>query len=343
MQTLEELKAANAAEEAEAQGTEVTATQAVEEYLDVAPEIKAESSEPVLEESEAAAEGEGENGEGDLEAWQQTGEESGGKKFTDSDIGAVKKKLRSKLEREHSSEVEQLREEINTLKSGSTTPSTVPTTKAIRPKYEDYDDEDEYNGAMDNFQDARLDERMSNRDNHLATQSQQRDATQRLEESVDGHYERAAKLTQDSGISSEVYRSADNKVRQAVERIRPNGGDAAVEYLISSLGEGSEKVMYFLGRNDAALSEFTGKLLADPTGMSAAIYLGQKKSELTNPSKQKNRAPKPATQIKGDSGGNVSSANLKAAYQKADKAGNTQARFDARKAARASGVDVSNW
>ena len=343
MQTLEELKAANAAEEAAAQVSGTTAPQAVEERLEEATEEAAELDEPELEESEAAAEGEGETGEDDLEAWQQTSEVSSDKKFTDSDIGAVKKKLRSKLEKEHNGELDQLRAEIDKLKSGVAPQRSSAPTAALRPNYEDYDTEDEFNVAMDDFQDARLDARLSNRDDHLASQTQVREATQRLNESVDNHYERAAKLTQETGISSDVYRDADNKVRQAVERIKPKQGDAAIDFLISNLGEGSEKVMYYLGRNDSALAEFTNKLLTDPTGMSAAVYLGQKQSELTKPSKQKSKAPKPATQIKGDSGGTVSHAKLKANYAKADKAGNVQARYDARKAARAAGVDVSNW
>lgn len=342
MQTLEELKAENAAIESAAQEPEPSAPQAVEENLDVVEDVAAESIESAVEEPEAAADGEGETEGDDLEAWQKTGEVSNDKKFTDSDIGAVKKKLRSKLEKEHTGELDQLRAEINSLKASSAPQQrTAPTL--VRPKMDDYDDDEGFDNAVDAYHDARFEAKLANREGQMADKTRQREAQQTLLKSVDGHYERAAGLVKDSGISEDVFRDSDAKVRSAMESIRPGQGDDVVDYLINALGEGSEKVMYYLGRNAQELEILKSKLVSDPQGMTAMAYLGQKLNQLASPQKRRNTAPKPATQINGDAGGSSSHAKLKSDYAKADKAGNTQARFDARRAGKKAGADVSNW
>ena len=342
-QTLEELKAENAAIESAAQEPEPTAPQAVEENLDVVEDVAAESIESAVEEPESADDGEGETGGEDLEAWQQTGEVSNDKKFTDSDIGAAKKKLRSKLGREHASETDKLLERIKTLEAGSAPQQQRTAPTLVRPKMDDYDDDEGFETAMDSYYDAKLDAKLVNRDGQMADKTRQREAQQALSKSVDGHYERAVGLVKDSGISEDVFRDSDAKVRAAMESIRPGQGDDVVDYLINALGEGSEKVMYYLGRNAQELEILKSKLVSDPQGMTAMAYLGQKLNQLASPQKRRNTAPKPATQINGDAGGSSSHAKLKSDYAKADKAGNAQARFDARKAGKKAGADVSNW
>ena len=343
MQTQEELKAENAAAEAAAQEPEPTAPQAVEENLEAVEDVAAESIESAVEEPESADDGEGETGGEDLEAWQKTGEVSNDKKFTDSDIGAAKKKLRSKLGREHASETDKLLERIKTLEAGSAPQQQRNAPALVRPRMDDYDDDEGYETAMDSYYDAKLEAKLVSRDERNMGQTRQREAKTAREKAVDKQYELAADLIKDSGISEAVYHDSDAKVREAMESIRPGYGEEITNYLINALGPGSEKVLFFVGRNDKEREILKSKLISDPGGGSALAYLGQKLNQLNSPQKRRSTAPKPATQINGDAGGTSSHAKLKSDYAKADKAGNTQARFDARRAAKKAGADVSNW
>jgi len=109
------------------------------------------------------------------------------------------------------------------------------------------------------------------------------------------------------------------------------------------MGEGSEKVLYYLGRNQAALNKFQSLLAADKSGMKAAVYLGQEKQRLTNPIKPRSKAPDPASEIKGDEATRGAANKFKKTYDAASKKDHPQDMYNAKKAARAAGVDVSEW
>ena len=88
-----------------------------------------------------------------------------------------------------------------------------------------------------------------------------------------------------------MYQNSDLAVRQAIESVLPNQGDLVADQLISRLGDGSEKVMFYLGRNAAAKEKLKSALSNDPTGISAALYLGEVKRDIASPTKRKTRAP----------------------------------------------------
>lgn len=331
-QTLEELKAENATEEAEA-------AKATEPELE---EAEDEAAEDESEEAPEIAESDGDDpDEPEAEPWQQEEDEqasddSGSAKFGDSDIAAAKRKLRAKLERQHNDELAQLKAEIDALKRGGSTAAAKPQ-EAIMPTLESVDyDEAQYAKAMQAWIQGQVQAVQST----SQVSDRQSKARQAQDSAVDGHYERAAKLAKETGISSEVYQRADLAVRQAVESAFPDQGDGVTDAFISRLGEGSEKVMYYLGRNSRELDVFKGKLASDPSGIEAATYLGELKGRVATPLKKVTKAPKPAARAEGGDAHSTGSSKLKKQYQSTS---DMQKRFDIRRQAKQAGIDVSEW
>lgn len=252
---------------------------------------------------------------------------------------SVKKALRGKLS-DSQDEVERLTKENEALRGTTTKAAPAPVK---RPTRVGYASDGDYDDAMDNYYDSRTTEtvrRASQQEEEVRKHNQAQEATT---EAVDSHYDRAATLIESSGIKPEIFKQADTSVRAAVDSILPKSGDIVVDQLISVLGEGSEKVLYFLGRNPAALNKFQSLLASDKSGMKAAIYLGQEKQRLTNPRKGKTQAPAPAAQAHGDVQTSVQGTAFKKRYDSAHKTNNTQAAYNAKKEARAAGVDVAAW
>jgi hypothetical protein len=335
-QTLEELKAENVAAEVEVD----TPPQEVEAEVEVeAVEVEAVESDEIVESNDDETE------ETKTEDWMQSDEpeSQADKKYSGEDIGNAKAKLRSKLDRKHNTETDELKAEIERLKNGR-----VDAKGLNKPKRDDFYESDDPDEA---FFEALTDWKMEQNQAKAATRSKQSAEVQRAEEfktnvskGVDQHYERAVVLAENSGISPELYQSADLKVRQAVESIFPNAGDVITDSLITNLGAGSEKVFYNLGVNTTKRNEFTKLLTEDTSGMKAAMYLGKLQAELVAPTKRKTNAPSPAANVSGDaqSGSDPFKASKKA-YDKASKSGDTQAAFNARMKARKAGANVTNW
>jgi len=340
--TLEMLKAENAKAEEE-----------TNESVPQAEEVEAEGQAVEEESEEVADPGEGEQtetGDTETEAWMQTEEQTS----EGDDDGTVvplsaHTKMRGKLKGrigEQNEELEQLRAENASLKSGRPAPAQQPTQVGARPKREDFDfDDDRYDAALDDWHDKRTDAKIASSQSGAAQTAAQTQAAKQLDQAVDDHYQRAAKLAEGSGITPELYQNADTVVRQTIESVLPKMGDVVTDNMIARLGEGSEKVMYFLGRNKTAQDKLRSSLVTDPSGISAALYLGELKSTVAAPQKRVSRARKPATQIQGDEGGSAKGAakKLKETYRSAHKAGRGQAAYNAKKQAKAEGVDVSDW
>jgi hypothetical protein len=336
-QTLEELRAENAA--ADAALTPVPQT-GVDDADDTA------AADPNADVSLAEGE-EGEEGQqAEPEAW-MTGDdqESPGaqKKFTDKDIGAAKAGLRARLEKQHQTELDQMRAQLEELRSKSVVQQ--PTSKPKREQFYDQDDPDE--AYMEALSDWKLNERLATQQLGQQQYEQQRkqlEAQQRISSNVDQHYERAAVLAAASGITPELYQSADLRVRSAIEGVFPGGGGETVtNALIASLGEGSEKVFYKLGVSPKSLAELTSKLAQDPSGIQASIYLGRLSAELTTTARKRSNTPAPATNVQGDANTTDLSRALLRRYQEAHKRGDTQAAYDIRTEAKAKKINVNSW
>lgn len=334
--TLEELRAENAA--AQAAAAEVPQTEATDVSNAAADDLSTDTS---------LAEGEGgdEGHQAESESWMKgDDQESHGadKKFTDGDIGAAKAKLRSKLEAKHQSEVDLLRQQLEEARRNTVAPQ--PSAKPKREDFYDQDDPDDaYTEALADWKVRDHQARQHHESQQYEFQRKQLEAQQKIESGVDQHYERAATLAAASGISPELYQSADHRVRSAIEGVFPGGGEQVTNSLIANLGEGSEKVFYNLGVSPKRLAELTSKLAADPTGLQASMYLGRLSADLTAPLRKKSNTPAPATSIKGDANTTDAGKGLLRKYQDATKAGDRQKAFDLRRQAKATGINTNSW
>lgn len=341
--TLAELKAQNAAttEEEESKVTidlPETESEEVEEEQQAEPEAEAESEgDEKPEESE------------EVEDWMRESSDDDDEKpgfKPNREAAAVRKKLRAKLH-EKDDELEQLRQENERLKQSYQAPEAEKLPP--RPKLEDFDyDEAKHEAALDDWYDKKAEAKAKQVMSSSQTEAQQREQAERnkkaLEESVNRHYERAAKLVSEGKISEEKYTNADRVVRESFERIAPKQGDVIVDSLIKtldSLGEGSEKVMYQLGVNPAKMQEVTNAFASDPSGLSAVALLGKMQASITSPVKRKSSAPPPSHELSQAGSGKGAADKLHQQYKKAGD--NLQKRIDIKREAKRSGVDTSKW
>lgn len=337
--TLEELKAENARLETESE----TEPQPGNDEVIVEADPPEEEDFP-----ENAENSEEESASSELEDWMQPDDQASeaDKKFSSRDIAAAKTKMRAKLERKHESEVEQLRSEIQELKQNR--PESRSHSNLAKPSLADFEDHDNpelaYSEALIDWKLEKQHAESSAKAVQMETQQRQQQHQQAVDQAVDQHYERAALLSQESGISADVYKSADLAVRTAIDAVLPQSGDAVADALISSLGEGSEKVFYSLGINQTKRNKLQSLLEVDPSGLKASIYLGELKASLAAPHNRKTNAPKPAPHINGDKVGQVDPYKyLRKKYVDANKKGDQQAAFDARMEARRQGANVTDW
>ncbi len=345
IQTLEELRRENEAEETA--GTETASDPATE--AEDAPETTEDSGDAEETEGSDPAEESTEGDSAEPEAWMAEGEQAseensdsdGPRLFTGKDIKGARLKERAKAEKQFERELAEVKARLARYESGAppqdhgngqAKASPVPTLEQCNY------DEQKYQQAMQQWVTGTVQSQIST----VQQTEQQRQQQTQFQQAVDSHYERAAQLAQKHGIKPEVYQRTDLDVRSAIESIRPGQGDVIADGLIAQLGEGSEKVMYFLGRNPAKLAEFQNQLASDPSGLKAAMFLGSLKASALSPPKRPSNAPKPATQIRGDTKP-VSGSSLHKQYQSADRKGDVQAAYNAKKAAKAQGIDVSQW
>jgi len=347
IKSLKELKEENANTEAtevemdEAeQGLEsVTAT--TEEVEDDAVDIDSDDSDKADEEDV------------DIESWMQTGEENpsndkkGGFK-PNHEAAKTRKRLKAKLH-EKDDELESMRAELERLRSGAT--EQKPAALPPRPKREDFDyDDDAYDAAVDEWNDKKLDARLSSHSQKSAESQRQEAAvkaqTDRIESSLKSHNERVSKLVGDGKVSEDAYDAAELNVRNAMERLYPNTGDQVTDNLITtlnSIGEGSEKVMYQLGVNPSKLLELQNKIASDPSGFSAVAYLGSLQAQISTPTRKRSSAPRPLSKVNGDTNTSGSAGKMQKEYDKAGKSGDIQKRISLKRQAKAQGIDTSNW
>lgn len=337
--TLEELRAENAAAEAAAN----PAPQADE------PEAEEVAAAGTITDDDLAEGGEGGEGQqAEPEDWMKgDDQESHGaeKKFSDGDIGIIKAKVRAKVERQKQTELDELRAQLRELQSARAPQSQPASPKPKREDFWEHEDPDEaYSEAL---VDWKLNTAVAQKREETAQQeAQRRQIEERVQvgTKVDQHYERAAKLAAASGISAELYKSADQKVRDAIEDVFPGGGGEVItDLLIASLGEGSEMVFYKLGRSQAHLSELVTKLKQNPKGNDAFVYLGRLSAELTVPARKRSNTPAPATNVQGDANATDLSRTLLRRYQEAHKRGDTQAAFEIRSEAKGKQINVKSW
>lgn len=319
MQTLDELRAENAAGQPE----------------EIVEDAQLADEEPT--ETEQQTEPDGEQKTEEVEEWlKDTSQAVPLAKHVE-----LKHKLKARIS-EKDTELAQLRAEVEALKSGSVQPQAAPQSLKM-PKLSDFDfDEDKHAEAMAQYFAQVAQSQFSGQ----AQQQKQQQAQAQLQQGVDAHYERAAELVSSGKIDATKYEQADRRVRVELGNLfgSPEQGDTIADTMLAKLGAGSEKVMVHLGVNPTALNELKTRLNNDPSGLDAMIYLGELKAKFNAQTNKLSKAPKPDTPLNGDvSVGSLSASALAKGYQEAHKKGDTQKAFELKRAAKAKGVNTSNW
>jgi len=345
MKTLADLKAENATE------TEVE-TKSVEEVetVETEPEVEeVESTEEVSETEEAETE---EESTEEQEDWLK-GDSKESQSDTEVDYKRIAhgvQKQRTELKgrvKELTSESQEKDEKIAQLEALLAAQQNVisPAQELSRPDRYSFDSDEDYEKAFEKYQDYRLDSRLDATFKAAQQAQLQEQARKDLSDRVDAHYEEVAEVIAEHNVPPEVYRAGDTKLRQAIESVMPNQGDAVTDSLLANLGKGSAKVAHHLGINEEARAVLISKLLSDPNGIQASMYLGELKGRLNGKqvSKISSKAPKPAARVKGGDAPSKGESKLKKAYDEATKKKDAQKAFTIRQEARRAGINVKTW
>jgi hypothetical protein len=336
VQTLADLKALNeAAEQAEAAATAEVETDEEAEVLE------GELEEQEEEGADTGEETEGEEGEQEeAEDWAKPAEGS----VPVAKHVEMKHKLKAKLQ-SSDDEVARLKAQIEALQAGGVNAQAQQQSGApVMPKMDDpdvaYDDEKFYQ-KMAEYNDKLFDYKMASRDQSRAQTSQQEQHNAVVQGGLDKHYERAEALVLAGKVTAENYQAADHVVRKAMTEALPQLGEVVLDNLIARLGDGSEKVIYHLGVNPAALSKLKESFKTDPTGFASSIFLGELKAKFTSAVIDKSsKAPKPDRPLNGTA--KVGSNGLHAAYKKSFAASDGKS-LSIKREAKAKGIDTSKW
>lgn len=247
--------------------------------------------------------------------------------------------------KEANAEIEELRRELEELKNNSTTQNQQSTSPTKRPRILDFNSDEEYEEAMDKWEQEFGQNIVNHITNNQTKQYQQKQVVDRVQKEVSKFYERAETLLKQHSIQPEAYVTATRKVVDSLDKINPGNGEALFNSLVATVGEHSEKIIYHVGRNTKALSEFQSLLLDDPSGSKALVYLGSLKSKaLENKNKRSSRAPAPSASVQGESTAtSTSESKLKKQWEEAHRKGDAQKAYNLRAKARQSGIDVNKW
>ena len=295
-QSLKELKAENAAK------TESENTEIADDYQEeITPkEAEAEPVESAVTEEPSEDEGESQ-GEPEIESWMQseeaTHEDDQNSGFKPNHEAAKRRKQAQALKgqlKEKDTKLEELQKQVEMLQAGMQ-PKSQETEALTLPTREQFDfDDDAFDAATAKYYESLIDRKLATSKQASYQEQEQQAAMKRAQEaqskSLSDHYERAQKLVDEGKVTEESYRNADLSVRNTLETMFPERGNAIAEGLIANLnnvGSDSEKVMYQLGVNPAKMQQFQNLLHSDPSGMSAMAFLGGLQNDISAPKKTK--------------------------------------------------------
>lgn len=249
---------------------------------------------------------------------------------------AMKRKLKGKL-RDSDDELVRLKAENESLKAG---PATVDTPK--RPKLDDFDTDEEYQDALEKYQDDRAQAVFAGNQKDEQQKSAGRKFQERVTASMDSHFDRAAELVEKHSISPEVYQQATETVRGAMDDINPglNTFDIFVDIM---RGHSSDKTVFSIGRNKTKLAMLKETLHDDKSGLQTAFFLGMETARLSGVKAQTSQAPAPGSQIAGDEQGGKNVAAMKRKFNKLCDSGKTSEAFAIRRKAKKDKIDVKDW
>lgn len=330
MQTLDELRAANAAADAE---------QASQQ-----PDVDHQEDDQVVDEvvTEEAAEGDETEAQGEeTEEWLKSDSTQAVPLAKHVEL---KHKLKARLS-EKDDEVAQLKAELEQLRAGGVMNQQQQPAPMKFPKLSDFDyDEDKYAEAVNKYSSDFFEAKLNSHNSSNQAKQQQELVNKQKQAALEQHYERAESLVKANKMSAETYSNAELKFRQGLHQITGNGDQIADE-IIARLGEGSAKVVAHFGVNDSAMANLKDMLQSDPTGLKAAVYLGQLEAKFSGIATNKlSKAPAPDSEVKASApAGAATLESMRKAYQAASRAGDTQKAFDLKRKAKASNINTNNW
>jgi len=263
----------------------------------------------------------------------------------------IKQKLKGKLS-EEKEENEKLKARIAELETAKKEPAARTLEKPKRPKRSEFDSDDDYDEAMEEY-DEKLISFIPQAAASRAEQEEHKKAqVQEVKDAAEAHLDRAAKLIEKHGIDPDTYKSAQDNVKKIITAILPKtvpadkrnqAGEYVFNQFISMVGEGSEKTIFYIGKNKSASNEFERLMRSDPTGLKAAFYLGSVNTDIAGKKNLTSRASKPTSKLKGGGQLPANEASLKKQYQAAHKAQDGQKSYNLKQKAKKAGIDVSAW
>lgn len=303
-------------------------------------EIKEEVNEEVETETENLGEDEQEEDETESLDWLEQEEEQ-----TSSDSVPLSKhiktrqKLKDKIQHAND-ENEQLRLENERLRSGQVELKPKPK----RDDFFEHDDPDE--AYLEALSDWKIEQKQQTANQQKIAENNQRmiESQQRkIESDVSEHYQRAESFIKKHNISHDVYLKAETNFKDAVKAVNEEAGDGIVNSLISTIGEGSEKLMMYVGGNQQRREQLQTSLSNDPAGLKTMMLLGKWSAEIESPKKRVSQAPRPTSTAKGDVAITQTESRLKKRYQKAMKDGDAQAVYNSKRDAKKAGYNTNSW
>lgn len=128
----------------------------------------------------------------------------------------------------------------------------------------------------------------------------------------------AAKFATDNKVSVDRVANALNTATDDVDAA--TGIDGSFAYLLDSVGEGSERVAYYIGTNQAGRDQLKKLLEDDPKGLKAIAHMTRLAEKLKpKQAKQVSKAPEPDQAVKGDAVEIASAKQLQKEYDAATK------------------------
>lgn len=333
--SLEDLKA-----QAEAEEEATEATGETEEEAETADsEEQSEEEDTGDAETEDTEDSEEEPSE-DFELELDGEPEPGQQKPSPEDALVYKLTKQKAKAREYKSELEELKAELASLKAGTTQPQA--QTRSQQPAqqyptvpvlYEDgIDTKEQYTKAYQKWveQCREIDQRNSQAD------QQKTEYKRQMEDMTHNLAKRLGKFATEHKIKDDRVVAAAERATSEIDGATKIEGSLA--YLLDSVGDGGERVAYYIGTNEGAMSKVKELLQQDNSGLKVIAHMTRLAEKLKpKHSARTSKAPAPDAPLKGDG----SSAGAKALQGKYDKATDPMELMKLRKRARELGVKLT--
>lgn len=330
--SLEELRAQVAAEES-----------VESEVKAVEPEVELEEEEPEEVESEPGETEETVELSEDFEL-ELEGEPVSQQEPTPEEALIHKLSKERRKRKEEQSENEQLKKRLEELEKRLTQPAQQvqqPTqSHAGEPTFPDmYDpgikgDRKKYDAAVKKY----FADMEAYRNRHSEADKANADFRAQLDAMTKNLAVNAAKFATDNKVSVDRVANALNTATDDVDAA--TGIDGSFAYLLDSVGEGSERVAYYIGTNQAGRDQLKKLLEDDPKGLKAIARMTRLAEKLKpKQAKQVSKAPEPDQSLKGDA---VESASAKQLQKEFDSATKFDDLMRIRKKAKELGVKLTS-